>query len=197
MNRNELIQELSTTRFCAIPTVMTEDMGLEYDYVTSKGAGSSFGNIGDWPAYKMRGIPNPQWKAIKDKIEAKTVEESDLLGTDLEILIQDLRQIYGELYDRFYKDLSETLESATTLPDALPDRLYCRIDLGNWGDKPDFYIDEKQFLEDFESYYCGAIQEWEDMSDKELLYWYDRTKDDLSSFPYSSFTDEVCEEDCS
>lgn len=187
MSREELIQKLSTIPFCAIPTVVTEDMGLEYDYVTSKGAGSSFGNIGDWPAFKMRGIPVEQWKTIKDKVESQTLEEKDLKNTDLGLLVDNLHDLYGNLYEKYYMDISNTFKSVLTLPDILPEQFFCRIDLVNWGDIPDFYVEEDQFLEAFENYYCCDVTEWDDMSDDELNFWYDRIKDDFSSFPYNSF----------
>ncbi len=190
MIREELIQKLSQVSFCAIPTVQTEDMGLEYDYITPKGAGSSFGNIGDWPAYKLRKIPDDQWKKIKEKVEQKSLTEADLSGTELGKLVDDLHSIYGDLYARFYPDLPDLLAGIKKLPDELPDFYYCRIDCGSWGDKPDFYIDRKSFLEDFEVHYCSYITEWNEMSDEELQDWLDRTADDLDDFPFQIFDEE-------
>ena len=46
MNREEMLKELKTIDLRAIPTVATMDMGLQYDYATSEGAGTSFGGNG-------------------------------------------------------------------------------------------------------------------------------------------------------
>ena len=54
-----------------------------------------------FPVVLFPGLP-ATFPLLEEEVGFK---ESDLLGTDLEILIQDLHQIYGELYDRFYKDL--------------------------------------------------------------------------------------------
>ena len=172
MSREELIQKLSQVSFCAIPTVITEDMGLEYDYITPNGAGSSFGNIGDWPAFKLRKIPDDQWKKIKDKVENKTLTVTDLNETDLGRMVDSLHRIYGDYYDQYYPVLSDLFAGIKSLPDELPDSFYCRMDCASWGDTPDFFIDRKAFLEDFEAHYCSYITEWEDIINCRSIWIY-------------------------
>ena len=56
MTRDELLKKLAMTNFCAVPTVQTMDMGLEFDFVDNIGAGTSFGSIGSWPLLKLEGM---------------------------------------------------------------------------------------------------------------------------------------------
>lgn len=58
MTRNEMLRVLKNVEFCAIPTVATFDMGLQYDYVTSNGAGTGFGGMGSWPIYEISSVNN-------------------------------------------------------------------------------------------------------------------------------------------
>ena len=59
MTREELLQELSKTKFCAVPTVQTMDMGIEFDFVDEHGAGTvlgalEYGNQGALKDFAMR-----------------------------------------------------------------------------------------------------------------------------------------------
>ena len=51
MPRKEMIEYLKTIDVRAKPTIITDDMGLQYDYVTAEGAGTGFGGMGDWPVH--------------------------------------------------------------------------------------------------------------------------------------------------
>ena len=190
MTRDELLKSLSEVEFCAVPTLMTEDMGLEYDYITPKGAGSSFGNIGDWPAFKLCKIDDQKWKNIKEQVANHSLTDSDLEGTELGRLVESLRYFYGDLYTKYYPDLSTLFAGVLSLPDQLPEYYYCRMDCRSWGDIPDFFSDKKSFLEFFEASYCSDITEWNDMTDAELQMWLDRTEEDLDCFPFQMFEED-------
>ena len=190
MTKTDLIQALSQVSFCAIPTLITEDVGLQYDYITPEGAGASLGNMGEWPAFKLHNIPRERWIELKNKVTNDVLTEADLEGTELGVLFENLHYAYGELYNRFYPSVSSLFKGILSLPDDLPEYFFCRFDCGSWGDKPVFFADEKSFLEDFKAYYCEYITKWEDMSVDELQNWLDRTNDDLDMFPYNVFSEE-------
>ena len=120
MNRSELINELCKVPICAIPTVITMDVGLQYDYITAEGAGTSLGNMGEWPAFKLKGIPTDRWMDIKAKVKNKALSEADLEGTELGLLVENLHRIYGEMYSQFYPDLLIVFLGGTCMRIDLP-----------------------------------------------------------------------------
>ena len=63
--------------------VITNDMGLQYEYVTKEGHGEGFGDMGDWPAYRLENISVEILTHIQQKIQEQKLEEDDLIGTDL------------------------------------------------------------------------------------------------------------------
>mgnify|MGYP000978758238 FL=1 len=186
MTREQLLKKLHSLSFCAIPTVETMDMGLEFDFVNSEGAGTVLGAFGEWPAIMLRRIENPQWSLIRDKIKNKTLNPSDIMGTDLEHFANALREFHE---DDYYK-LSETLAGLLELPVLIGKVFYCRYDLGSWDDKPDFFANESDFLAAFESYYCYYLINWDDMDDGDLEYWFDRIEDEFSEFQYISYSED-------
>lgn len=185
MNREEMLKRLYSLSFCATPTVKTMDLGLEIDFVNSEGAGTVLGEIGEWPAIKLRRIENPQWGVILDKIKSKTLTLSDIVGTDLGRFVNDLM----EFCDEDCNDLSENLAGLLGLRDPIGPVFYCRYDLMSWDEKPFFFANESDFLDDFEAFYCQDIIEWDDMGDEELKYWFDRIEDEFSEFQYISYDD--------
>ena len=43
-----MLEQLHKTEFCAVPTVQTMDMGIEFDFVDNCGAGTALDSIGSW-----------------------------------------------------------------------------------------------------------------------------------------------------
>ena len=78
MTREELLDKLHGIRIGAQPIVITNDMGLQYEYVTPKGYGTSFGNMGDWPAYRLQHISNEKLQMLQAKIRDRTLTVEDL-----------------------------------------------------------------------------------------------------------------------
>ena len=71
MNRDELLKQLHNIRVAAQPTVITPDMGLRYEYVTSEGYGEGFGNMGDWPVYRLEISSKKVTATIVDTLATK------------------------------------------------------------------------------------------------------------------------------
>ncbi len=53
MTREEMLAKLKVIEPTACPTVMTYDMGLQFEIMNSTGASTNLGNIGDWPLWKF------------------------------------------------------------------------------------------------------------------------------------------------
>ena len=190
MTREEMLEKLKQVKFCAAPTVYTMDMGIEYDYITAEGAGTCLGRIGEWPAYRMRGIAEEQWQTIQRKLQDATICEADFAGTDIGVVIESLHSVYGDMYDKYYDNPSETYAGLTELPAILPEYFYCRFDIRAWGEKPDFFADRDEFLEAFRDAYCYDVVPWEEMEDEDLEMWLARTEDDLAEFSMNEFGED-------
>lgn len=185
MKRDEYLEKLKSVSFCALPTVATMDMGLEYDYVCEEGAGTGFGGMGSWPAYMISGIETSRWTRIKKKVEEKELSQNDLEGTELGIFIESIFENYygGQIRELEINDL---LHNLIILPDILPETIYILFDMGGVGyegHRPEFYISEDEMKEAFKSQYCSYFQAWEDMDDEELELWYSRLDTEFDSFP--------------
>ena len=179
MKREELINKLSEITVVATPMVKTMDMGLQYDYITSTGAGTSLGLMGDWPVYRINEIAPDQWKTIRDKIRYRTIKESDFIGTGIEEIINNLHAIYGNQYDEYYGDTATVFEKMLSLPESFPTECYCLLDIYTPGEKPEFFAEKNKLQIAFKDKYCKDIIKWEDMSDDEINDWAARLEEDL------------------
>lgn len=187
LRKKEIISELKKTSFCAVPTVQTFDMGLEYDYINSEGAGTGSGNMLSWPAYKIRKIGDEQWGIIQSKISDSTLSINDLVDTDLFALAE----IFTQANCVKYHNLADLFHDLCDFPKCLSGDFFCLFDDVSWAWRPEFYSSEKEFLCRFEDKYCGGQIAWEDMGFDELEDWLSRRQDDLSEFPYNTLIDET------
>ena len=53
MTKAEKLAKLSSITVCAAPTVITYDMGFEYEVLTGAGKTTGFGDMGQWPCFKF------------------------------------------------------------------------------------------------------------------------------------------------
>ena len=190
MTRDSLLEALSHVKFCAVPTVLTMDMGLEYDYISSEGASTCLGRIGEWPAYKLRKIVDAQWKAILQKYHNKELCEEDFIGTDIGLIIKRLHEVYGDMYEEYYQDIIGTFADLERLPESLPEEFFCLIDVREWGATPKFFTDYDELLEAFREEYCYDVIPWDRYDDQDLAWWLSRAEEDLSEFPLFVFEDD-------
>ena len=177
----------------AVPTIATPDMGLQYDYITSEGAGSNLGNMGSWPAHKLRGVSQKKWDTIRHSLREGSFKRKTLYNTDLYSFSKCLsEEYYGGQFKKI--SLNQMFQGLLKLPEKTPETIYCLFDLGDIGYEghvPEFYANEEDFIFAFRDTYCSYVDKWEDMSDEELEQWYSRTKDDLNGFPYYTYTKET------
>ncbi len=185
MTRDELLKELKSIDLHAIPTVATMDMGLQYDYATSEGAGTGFGGMGDWPAYMFEPIEKEKWSGIRESIRNNTLTVENLEGTGLDEFLSKVSTIDYEIVP------SEVLKGLLDLPEDLTEPYYCFFDAGQWYDqyaeKPVFLTSERELKEAFISSFVNDLTRWEDMNDDELKEWYDRLQDEMAEFAIYSF----------
>jgi len=172
-NRNELIAELKTIHFSAVPTVVTFDMGLEYAYVSAEGCGAKYGAMGRWPLIKIEKVEENQWHHIRDKVADGSITISDLENTSLYEFGDDvLNHYYGGMFREIH--LPEMMKDLLDLPETLTGDFYCLFDLGDSGYEdhiPLFYETEQGCIKAFRRGYCNDMVSWDDLSDDDLLEW--------------------------
>lgn len=185
--KNELIHELHKVKFCSVPTVGTFDMGLQYDFISSEGAGTGLGNMLSWPAYKIRRIEDHKWQDIQSKIKDSSLQFEDLVNTDL----SSLAEVFNDSVNIEYDSFADLFADLTHFPNHLSEDFYCLFDDVSWDCEPEFFASESEVQDRFKDKYCGGQIAWENMGLDELEDWLSRSQDDLSEFPYNTFYDEI------
>lgn len=180
--RKELLNQLQQVPFCAAPTVVTFDMGLQYDCICPKGAGTGLGNILSWPVYRFRKIEQSKWKTIIINIRNRTLSLDDLSETDLYEFVKDTLLST----DKVGEDdcFADALDGLLLFPENFSDDFYCLFDDIDWDyEKPEFYETKEAVISAFEEKY-STYAEWDTMDDEKLEEWLVRSKDDLAEFPF-------------
>lgn len=192
MTREDILCKLHSIRIGARPTVITYDMGLQYEYVTPEGHGEGFGNMGAWPTYCLKNIPNGIFEVIKQKIKDGVLTLDDLAGTDLQLFYNHVFDIprpescIPDICDFFQRLLPVLLG-----PDG---KLFVMCDACQWEPEAYFYSTYEELEETFADYYASDIEAWEDLDDEELEEWLHRTEDELDSIPFVVLREEEDDE---
>ena len=125
--REDLITQLQQLGFRAAPTLATFDMGLQYDCICHKGAGTGLGNMICWPAYFFRVIDDLEWTTIRKKIIDGSLGVNDLQGTDLyEFAISVLTSSSKTENE----SLATLLSDLKRFPEHFDSEFYCLFDDG-------------------------------------------------------------------
>ena len=189
MTRNEMTAYLSEIDLRTTPTVITEDMGLQYDYITSKGAGTGFGGMGDWPIWRLPTLSTDKWEHIRSAIQNGTLTEEDITETGLDDIVEKAQQTSSCTAATILKNL-------LVLPAELEGNCYyCffdgnqRFDDTTFIPEPIFYTDELKVKKAFIDEFVSSITTWDEMSDEDIEFWYNRTHDDLEQLTYYDYID--------
>ena len=175
MNRTEMINALKAAGLRATPTVATEDMGLQYDYSTPEGAGTSFGGMGSWPALAFGPINPEQWKKIIEEVQSGSLTVETLAETGLD-------EMFGSIYTLDKLDPADVLKNILLVA-SQSGVFYCLFDTGMYyAEKPEFFASLEELEKAFIDNYCRDIISWDEMDDSEIENWYSRLSDDLSEF---------------
>lgn len=191
MTREEKLALLHSVSIGARPTVMTYDMGLEYEYVTPEGCGSVFGAVGDWPVHRILDVSPEALTQIKAKIQSGSLQKEDLIGTGL---YGFYHYIFGvERPDAatpsitdFFKGLLETEPNN--------DSFFVLSDARSWTPEAFFYPDYEEMASAFIDQYEFDTQKWDDLDDEELDGWINVSAE-LDGIEYRTFSAKDDEDD--
>lgn len=182
MTRDELLQELAKTKFCAVPTVQTYDMGIEFDFVEAAGAGTVLGSLSSWPLWRMRSVPLDKFAHIQAKLEEGNLTQEDIAGTDLLLLYKECPWAKDTPLIDFFENLRgfEGMDGKY---------FWCLCDTVNYVPEATFYHTREAIIDSFHDIYCSDVNAWDEYDDGMLEDWLRRIqdKDDLGEFPICCF----------
>ena len=164
----------------AEPVANTFDMGLEFEFITEKGAGTDLGYFAEWPAYKIQ-INKGTVLRIKEKISNNSLLKEDLKESGLYSFTEEI--------DFADKDisLSEFLEDLINLKTISNDYIYClRNPVFEDEFCPEFYSNKNDLLNEFKNKYTSNIVLWPEMDSAEKEYWEERKKE-IKSFYFTVY----------
>ena len=188
MNRDEMLNKLHSIRTGAQPTVITNDMGLQYEYVTAEGHGEGFGNMGAWPAYRLEGITEDFLCGIKQKIANETLCEDDLAETDLYLFYRHVFDIPRP--DSCIPEICDFFKSLLHVSSIRDNLLFVMCDACQWEPEAFFYGTYEELEEAFGDYYASDVEEWDDLEDSELEEWVQRVEEELNTIPFIILREE-------
>ena len=157
--------------FVAEPTVVTDDMGIQYDYISDEGAGTSLGLFAEWPAHRVE-INDDGLRILKDKIANRSLSLDDIKDTGVYSLLEDIGLITDE------ESLSEYLNDLLCINNTENGYIYClykNCDYENEdGSVLKFYSNKDDMINDFQSRHIPELTRWSEMTDEESDYWKER-----------------------
>lgn len=162
MTINEMLQKLKSIKRTAHPTVMTYDMGLQFDIMDSTGAETNLGNVGDWPLWKFKRLNQEEIENISEKINNKTLKVEDFVGIEIEPFIETIISQYKEI--KLYEVIKDIVKYpySNEIPDFF---VYC--DTKSWSFELEIFGTENEIIEDFYKRF-SIYTKWEDYDDDEL-----------------------------
>lgn len=188
MTREEMLNKLHSIRVGAQPTVITNDMGLQYEYVTKDGHGEGFGDMGDWPAYKITGVSNEKLESLKQKVRCNILTVADLENTDL---ILFYNKVFGVCRpEEYIPALCGFFENLISVVSVSENTLFALCDAHQLEPKVFFYSTYDELEKAFTNRYACCIEEWERLEDDELEVWLKRTENELDTIPFIILHDE-------
>ena len=170
MTREKMLARLHETLFYSEPTFATIDMGIQYDIATEEGIATVLGTLGSWPFYSIKPIASFQIARIQNAIKSHDLSNSDITGTDLEALVEEIKEVHSEI-----QDYSNLLIDFLSIPVCHEGPIYCLCDCYSWNIKISFFENKDQIEATFYNEYGCPIQtRWEELNDDVLESWIER-----------------------
>lgn len=190
MTNSEMLEKLKSLTVCAQMTCATMDMGIESVVITSKGAGSNLGDLGQWPCVKF---------PINDELREKIRGFSGDIAKDIEAIkpfqffkfcTSTHNPVFGPEFNVMAPELvakvSESLVAQLKLIDLSKD---CFFAYQEWGEVPELTSEFSRLEELFIDNH-GYVRAWEKMSEDEIEEWYETAEDIGWTLPCIDFTSD-------
>lgn len=190
MTIKEKINILKSSKLCAKPTVITQDMGIEFVVITSQGAGTGFGDMGQWPCFKF---------SIDEKLKEilLRVSNGNIISID-EIRKLNFCKELCKIHDLWWGNYSYSEEDIVKILKRISKDLW-KISADNqyfyafstWNgvmEEPVICSTYEQLCEVFLDNYSYLCNDYDSMDEEDIeMYYsyYDETGDNLSLFDRS------------
>lgn len=203
MERNEMLKKLREVKAITTNMVATYDMGMQFDVMTSTGVCTNFGNVGNWPCYKLP--ITSEVIALKERVvKGDDITSSEVL--DVEVF-KDLLSYTNSFQGSSWVVEGKTLEtcianllSELKALDTNREAFYAYADLEEWSEHDIKIFTEYEDLCKYFGEVFGTDDElYEDMDDEELKYAYETAEEEgWNSVAFKNFmpeddSDENCD----
>lgn len=188
MNREAMLEKLHNISVRACPVVYTMDMGLQYDYVTSKGCGTALGMIATWPVHEFSDISEDRLVQLQNLVKVGKLTIDDLVGTPL-------RNFYNYICDTRIPnvDAAKICELFGNIKNASLDNgyIYVICDPCDYELNIQFFGSRKEMEKVFEEQYAWPeFHPWEEFDDEDLAYFIDKLEDELACLEVNVWENE-------
>lgn len=162
MLREEMIEKLRNIRLTSYPTVVTFDMGMQFDVFSKDGAFTCLGEIASWPLWKLKRLSESKINDIQNKINNNSLTCEDFVDTELRTFVEEIVQ-------NKKGDINLLLKDVCKYPFSSEDHyIYVYSDTEGWNDEVSFWGTLEEFEEDYLKRYRAMLTDWENFSDSEL-----------------------------
>ena len=181
MERTEMLKKLGEIKALTANMVISFDMGIQFDVMTAKGVCTNYGNVGNWPCYKMP--ITTEFKLLKERLEnGGNVSAEDILKVDVcKILLSYTDMLEGQSWlveGDILNTCIENLKNAIITLDTNKNFFFAYVDLEDWGDNDIVFFNEYNELNRYFGEIFGSDYDlYEDMNDEDLERAYDEAED--------------------
>lgn len=183
MTKEEMISKLHAIKPTAFPTVITDDMGLQFDVITPTGAYTYLGAIGDWPAWCFNRIDEKAIGILNNKLQNnENFSSDDFINTDIYLLAKKLEKVDGV-------DLTESLKDIVNYPYSDKNKfVYVYCDLGQWKPEVRIYDNEMDFSKAFFNDFPGS-QTWDILDENAIESYYEELEEHEEGISFNTSSD--------
>lgn len=187
-----MLEKLHSIDVIVCPSVVTFDLGIQFDVMTSKGVCTHLGNVGNWPCRELS--VTKELIELREKVleDTTSVTIEDVLAVDVCKRLLSYYNMYneeewlveGNVLDICFGNLINSIREI----DCSRDKVYAYVDLEEWGDGTvKFFNEERDLNTYFVSIFGKDDRLYDDMTDEELQDTYDKAQENENGVLYMSF----------
>ena len=145
-----MLEKLHSIDVIVCRSVVTFDLGIQFDVMTSKGVCTHLGNVGNWPCRELS--VTKELIELKEKVieDSASITIEDVLAVDVCKRLLSYYNMYneeewlveGNVLDMCVGNLIKSIREI----DCSRDKVYAYVDLEEWGDGTVKFFNEERDL---------------------------------------------------